>query len=119
MAEILASAIAEEPERAEEAARQRAGAAGRRIGAEATQPRGDEPAAVLARLGYRPRWGADGELELANCPFRALAAGHTTLICGLNHVFVAGLVEGLGAKGFRVQRVPHEDGCCVELVPEG
>ena len=49
-------------------------------------------------------------------PFHALAAKHTTLVCGLNHAFLAGLLDGLNANDRRAVLAPHPGRCCVELV---
>lgn len=38
---------------------------------------------ALERLGYEPRI-CDGDIVLANCPFRRLAERHRSLVCGMN-----------------------------------
>jgi hypothetical protein len=41
---------------------------------------------------------------------------HTALVCGLNHAFVAGIVEGLGDARVEARLAPRPGACCVELV---
>ncbi|HEV8568792.1 MAG TPA: hypothetical protein VGQ92_17215 [Actinoplanes sp.] len=69
---------------------------------------------VLADLGFEPCTSA-GTVRLHNCPFQALAARHTALVCGLNHAFLSGLVDGLGASTFAAVLAPSPGACCVEL----
>jgi predicted ArsR family transcriptional regulator len=119
VAEILADAVATDPADAPGAAAHHARLRGQGVGA---RLRGEgAPAdlpAVLAELGYEPyRDGAGGadRLRMRNCPFHALATRHTELICGVNHAFLSGLMEGLAARGVRAQLVPRPGDCCVEL----
>ena len=114
IAEILADAVAEDPAHADAAAHRHARERGRAIG---TQLRvdGADVVAVLAGLGFEPQPDATGRVLLHNCPFHALAARNTALVCGLNHTFVAGLVEGLGASDVQARLAPRPGACCVEL----
>src|SRR6516225_5920468 len=48
---------------------------------------------VLDQEGYGTRTDPAG-LTLANCPFRALAAEHTTVICSMNLAIMEGLLAG-------------------------
>jgi predicted ArsR family transcriptional regulator len=114
IAEILADAVDEEPADAPAAARRHAQRRGQELGAEL---RGADLMAVLAGLGFEPQ-GTGGELLLRNCPFHALAGRHTTLVCGLNQAFLAGLVDGLAA-GMQADLVPRTGACCVTLVAGG
>jgi predicted ArsR family transcriptional regulator len=115
IAEILAAAVDEPSADAAAAARHHAQRRGRELG---TELRGADLVAVLAGLGFAPQ-PADGDgLLLRNCPFHALAAEYTNLVCGLNHAFLAGLVEGLAASGVRADLVPRPTACCVTLVAE-
>lgn len=118
IAEILADAVASEPADATEAARRQAHQRGRDLGA-AVKEQGREAdlPTVLAGLGFEPRPASTGRLRLHNCPFHALAARQTTLVCGLNHAFLAGLVDTLAA-GVVPELVPRPGACCVELAPE-
>ncbi|MGH3681112.1 MAG: helix-turn-helix transcriptional regulator, partial [Natronosporangium sp.] len=98
IAEILADAVADDPEDAPEAARRQADQRGRDLAAtvRAQDPETDL-VTVLAGLGFEPRPAATGRLRLHNCPFHALAARHRTLVCGINHAFLTGLVDTLAA----------------------
>jgi len=116
IAEILTDAIADDPADAQRAAREHAHRFGQSFGAE-LRTRADVRAA-LDELGFEPEVAA-GRVLLRNCPFHALAARHTALVCGLNHAFVDGLVDGLGATGVRTRLAPHPDRCCVELAGPG
>ena len=116
IAEILADAVAEDPRHADEVAMRVAYRRGHDLGAELRPDRATrtEVAAALARLGFEPQDdGAD--VRLHNCPFHALAGRHTQLICGLNHRFISGIVEGLDAAGVEARLAPRPDACCVEL----
>lgn len=75
-------------------------------------------AEALVPLGYEPRADQDGAVELTNCPFDLLAAGHRDLVCGVNRAFVTGLAGRLGGTGSTVAAVPPGPGCCVRLLPE-
>jgi predicted ArsR family transcriptional regulator len=114
MAEILADAVAEDPSHADTAARRQARRRGREIGADMSG-RGLEVGAALEGLGFEPRRDTDGRVLLDNCPFRSLATRHTALVCGLNHAFLAGLVEEFGAGGLEARLAPRPGGCCVEF----
>lgn len=69
---------------------------------------------LLTGLGFEPR-SQPAAVLLDNCPFHALAARHTTLVCGLNQAFVSGLLDGLGLRHFDALLVPRPRACCVEL----
>jgi predicted ArsR family transcriptional regulator len=69
---------------------------------------------VLTGLGFEPSQ-ADDLVRLHNCPFHALAARHTALVCGINLAFLGGLLDGLGLAGWQAALVPRPGGCCVEL----
>jgi predicted ArsR family transcriptional regulator len=114
IAEILADAVAEDPAHVDDAAHRHAGRRGRSMGAQLADG-GSDLVAALDRLGFEPRPDAGGRVLLHNCPFHALATRHTALVCGLNHAFVTGLVEGLGATGVQARLVPRPGACCVEL----
>ncbi|HZB49641.1 MAG TPA: helix-turn-helix domain-containing protein [Mycobacteriales bacterium] len=110
VAQILAAAVDTEPGNAHAAALAEAGRRGRDLGG---RHRGEDLTGVLAGLGFEPE-RAPGRLLLANCPFHDLARHHTALVCGLNHAFLAGLVEGLGAAG-TARLAPGPGRCCVEV----
>jgi predicted ArsR family transcriptional regulator len=116
---ILADAIATDPTDARSAAHRHAAALGRSVGTGARRV-GDvvvRASAALAGLGYEPR-GEGADVVLGNCPFHALAARHTTLICGVNAEFVGGLLVGLGCHSLRAELRPRPGGCCVRLRPQ-
>lgn len=110
IAEILAAAVDEDPAHADAAATRHAHQRGHQVGAATA---GELPA-VLTRLGYEPEPAADGTV-LRNCPFHALAATHTALICGLNQAFLAGLLEGMEITDRRAVLAPEPGRCCVAL----
>ncbi|MFB7892301.1 helix-turn-helix transcriptional regulator [Microbacterium sp. NPDC056044] len=57
---------------------------------------------------------ASTDLVLENCPFHALAARHTSLICGANLELVRGLATGTGDARTPVL-APAAGRCCVEI----
>jgi predicted ArsR family transcriptional regulator len=69
---------------------------------------------VLHKYGYEPRV-ADGEVELANCPFHALAREQTELACHMNRALITGVAEALTPHGPDVRLDPGPDRCCVVL----
>jgi predicted ArsR family transcriptional regulator len=111
IAQILAEAVDADPASARDAALAEAVRRGRDAGA---GHRGEDPLAVLAGLGFEPE-RQPGRVVLANCPFHDLARRHSALVCGLNHAFVTGLVEAVGASGVRTRLAPRPGRCCVEL----
>jgi predicted ArsR family transcriptional regulator len=113
VAEILADAVADDPANADRAAHHHAHLRGRTLG-EQLRLLDLDLTAVLAEIGFEPVPEADRVL-LHNCPFHALAARQTALVCGLNHAFVTGLVEGLGTRDVRARLAPRPGYCCVEV----
>jgi predicted ArsR family transcriptional regulator len=100
---------------------------GREIGTSATvgsAPPKDAAAAleravrVLRRYGYEPRC-SDSEVELANCPFHALAQEQTELACNMNHALITGVADALAPHGPDARLCPGRDRCCVVLTPGG
>jgi predicted ArsR family transcriptional regulator len=115
---VLAAAVARSlagaalPEAISAAARESGAALGT-----ASTARGAElerTAEVLAAQGFEPT-RAGSTLELRNCPFDTLAKEHPALVCGLNHDFVAGVVEGLGCRRTTACLDPGPDRCCVRV----
>lgn len=85
-----------------------------RIGAERATALAQE---VLERHGFEPYRVRTG-VRLRNCPFHPLAAQAPEFVCGLNHAYLGGVVEGLGAQGCIVAELaPAEGECCVEIRP--
>jgi predicted ArsR family transcriptional regulator len=113
IAAILADAVATDPGDAERAAMRISHERGVELGSQLRPADPDLPT-VLAGLGFEPE-RHDGTLLLHNCPFHALAARQTALVCGLTHAFVDGLVDGLHAAGVSTRLVPRPGACCVEL----
>jgi predicted ArsR family transcriptional regulator len=99
---------------------QAARAAGHRDGAAyGGRERGelDRSAGALAARGFEPQQVDDG-LTLRNCPFDALARSHTALVCGVNHDYVAGVLDGLRCRSARATLDPAPDRCCVRVSAE-
>jgi predicted ArsR family transcriptional regulator len=99
---------------------------GRAIGDDALIGRRQPPAdaqsaldlagALLTEHGYEPRH-ADGELQLANCPFHRLAQQQTELACGMNHALISGVTEALRPHSPHARLDPRPEQCCVVLTP--
>ena len=120
--EILAAAVdraGREHLPVEEAVREAAEAAGRRVGAGVAEAQEVPDEAmrttqVLTAHGYEPRT-RDDEIVLGNCPFDALAREHTRLVCGLNECFLDGVLTGLGCTRLTATLDPEPGLCCVKL----
>ncbi|MEE2851405.1 MAG: helix-turn-helix domain-containing protein [Actinomycetota bacterium] len=69
---------------------------------------------VLRRYGYEPRV-SEREVELANCPFHALAQEQTELACNMNHALITGVADALAPYGPDARLCPGRDRCCVVL----
>jgi predicted ArsR family transcriptional regulator len=69
---------------------------------------------VLSEHGYEPR-RTDHTIVLTNCPFHALAAGHTELVCRLNHSMLTGFVETAAPGVLEAHLDPGENRCCVTM----
>ncbi|MER6046042.1 hypothetical protein ABT168_00855 [Streptomyces sp. NPDC001793] len=55
--------------------------------------------------------------RLRNCPFHPPAAKAPELVCGMNHAFLAGSLEGLGVNGVQARHAPRPGECCVQPGP--
>jgi predicted ArsR family transcriptional regulator len=97
--------------------------AGESFGADARARAGPRPSRkalaeaareVLVELGYEPR-SEPGGVELANCPFHALAEEYTDLVCGMNLELLGWMLAGLGPAGLEACPDPAAEGCCVRL----
>lgn len=125
--EILADAVASDPNNARAAAERHAADVGRKIGethrgnlASTAGPDDDDVAeayATLTDLGFEPRRATTGELSLANCPFHGLAVRHPELVCGLNQALIGGVLDGLGADRLCARLQPDPGSCCVRVAP--
>lgn len=121
-ARILASAIdASDAPKTRKALVKTARGIGEQIGADARSRVGSRPGRkrLLARMvdalsaqGYEPE-AAGGELRLRNCPFHALVAEHTDLVCGMNLALIEGVVEGLELPAAKPVLAPTPGMCCV------
>jgi predicted ArsR family transcriptional regulator len=78
----------------------------------------ERSAGVLAGRGFEPTAVDDG-LVLRNCPFDALARAHTALVCGVNHDYVGGVLDGLGCTHTTARLDPGDDRCCVRVEEAG
>jgi predicted ArsR family transcriptional regulator len=120
IAQILADAVAEDPAHADRAALRHARRHGRDLGAQ-LHASGDDAVAVVALMagfGFEPRAQA-GRVLLHNCPFHALVSRQSTLVCALNHAFLAGLLDGAGVHDMQARLAPRPGGCCVEIAGAG
>lgn len=96
---------------------------GRELATEARRRAGDDPSppalmatvrSVLDEQGYATRAEPAG-LAFANCPFHALVAEHTDLVCGMNLAIVEGMLGGLPPLPVAAVLDPGEGRCCVRL----
>lgn len=93
---------------AAERARIRPGRLGPERSLSATEP-------LLAQYGFEPERRTPTSLALLNCPFHHLATRSPELVCGLNHAFLGGILDGLEATGVDAVLAPCAGRCCVEL----
>jgi predicted ArsR family transcriptional regulator len=105
IADLLAEAVTSERSPAEVAYRR-----GRDLG---EGLRGTSISDALAGLGFEPQLRA-GSMRLLNCPFHALAARHTALVCDLNLRLITGILAGL-EEPTEARLAPRPGSCCVEL----
>lgn len=70
---------------------------------------------MLDQHGFEPAREAPDRLRLHNCPFHPLAAQAPDLVCGMNHAFLSGYVDGLEAPSVEAVLAPRPGQCCVEL----
>jgi predicted ArsR family transcriptional regulator len=99
---------------------QEAHAAGHRDGTAYDEPGSEleRSAGVLAARGFEPTRVDDG-LELRNCPFDTLAREHTALVCGVNHDYIGGVLDGLGCSRTTARLDPAPGRCCVRVEESG
>ncbi|MFG3224747.1 helix-turn-helix transcriptional regulator [Kitasatospora sp. NPDC048194] len=72
---------------------------------------------MLEAYGFEPVREAPTEVRLRNCPFHPLAAKAPGLVCGMNHAFLSGYVDGLDIGGIEAVLAPAPGECCVQLRP--
>lgn len=74
---------------------------------------------VLYERGYEPYLDDLGALRLRNCPFHALAQQSKEIVCGLNHAFISGLLNGLDGARLDAALDPRPGQCCVRIQHAG
>jgi predicted ArsR family transcriptional regulator len=70
---------------------------------------------LLKRHGYEPDRVSPVYVRLRNCPFHPVAQQSPELVCGLNHAFLTGFLNGLDAPVVEAVLEPRTGQCCVEL----
>lgn len=71
---------------------------------------------LLRDRGFEPHVDGCGAVRLRNCPFKALAAEHPDLVCGMNLALVAGMLRGIGSSaGGEVVLDSAPGQCCVAI----
>jgi predicted ArsR family transcriptional regulator len=70
---------------------------------------------VLDACGFEPVRAGPALVLLRNCPFHPFADQARDLVCGINHAFLNGFLEGLGAESATAVLNPGPGHCCVEL----
>lgn len=72
---------------------------------------------LLDEYGYEPVRESPTQLRLRNCPFHPLAAKAPELVCGMNHAFLRGYLNGLQVNALQAVLAPEPGECCVRLTP--
>ncbi len=72
-------------------------------------------AATMRRHGFEPVREPGAAVRLRTCPFHPMAAASPALVCGINHAFLTGLLDGLDAPTLTAELAPRSGECCVEL----
>jgi predicted ArsR family transcriptional regulator len=70
---------------------------------------------ILGGCGFDPQRETPTALRLRNCPFHPLAGRAPDLVCAINHAYLSGLLEGLGATAATAVLDPEPGSCCVIL----
>jgi predicted ArsR family transcriptional regulator len=116
VAQLLAEAAEAAPNNVQTGSRTVATRAGSQLAEELGE---DAPDAslldVLTLRGYEPYEDEPGVIRLANCPFHRLAADHRDLVCGMNHAYMEGLLEGLHRDDVTASLEPEPGRCCVAI----
>lgn len=125
LADILLDAVLTETGTARDAALRVARDRGQEFGAterERARPGrlGAERALTLAttalqRHGFEPDRLSPTCVRLRTCPFHPLAAKAPDMVCGINHAFLTGLLDGLDTPTVHAVLDPRAGECCVEL----
>lgn len=74
-------------------------------------------AGIIEECGYEPDRPSPTELRLRNCPFHPLTGHDPELVCGINHAFLRGVLDGLHAGAVDAVLQPTPGECCVRLRP--
>ena len=96
----------------------RAGLYGESVGRAARNHPGTPLSQVLEAHGFEPRENGSA-IDLANCPFHALAKDHASLVCNMTLSLVGGVLAGFGDSGLRAVLDPNPAHCCVRLTRIG
>ena len=70
---------------------------------------------ILDEDGYEPQREGPTQLRLLNCPFYPLNVRAPDVVCAINHAYLSGLLEGLGATSVQAVPDPEPNSCCVML----
>ena len=90
---------------------------GRELAADAAPGRAATPCCGCSRSTASSRGPRTARVTLANCPFHALAAEHTELVCGMNLRLLDGVLDGVPDAGLVAALRPRPGVCCVRLEP--
>jgi predicted ArsR family transcriptional regulator len=119
VARILARGMSRSRRDAASAARDAAYQEGRQLGEASRRPRRPTVRAVcetLASIGYEPHLQPrDKKVRLRNCPFHDVVEVNRELVCSLNHRFITGVIDGIGANGCQAQPDGQSPDCCVTV----
>lgn len=128
LADILLEAVLAESDSARQAALEVARERGRAVGAqerEAARPGRLGPeralgltASVLQQHGFEPDRSRAKCVRLGSCPFHPLVGRAQEMVCGINHAFLSGVLEGLEARSVQAVLDPRAGECCVEVRAE-
>jgi len=74
--------------------------------------------ATLSRAGFEPDRPRPNCVRLRSCPFHPLAQAQPDAVCGINHAFLTGMLDGLQATTVRAILDPAGGECCVEITAD-
>lgn len=119
VARILARGMSQSPEDAASASRDAAYREGEQLGAASRPHRRPTIKAIcetLGVVGYEPQTQPRGkQVRLRNCPFHDVVEVNRDLVCSLNHRFISGVIDGIGASGCRAEPDGQSPDCCVTV----
>jgi predicted ArsR family transcriptional regulator len=70
---------------------------------------------ALQRHGFEPDRTSPTCVRLRTCPFHPLAAKAPEMVCGINHAYLTGVLDGLDTTTVQAVLDPQAGECCVEL----